>query len=84
MKKKSLLKKKIIYRSEYRGSKEMDLLLGKFVKMYIDEFNDRELKQLEQFLKIDDNTLLKFYLDKKNELKLKDNKISQLFKSFKI
>jgi len=62
----------------------MDLLLGKFVKMYIDEFNDRELKQLEQFLKIDDNTLLKFYLDKKNELKLKDNKISQLFKSFKI
>ena len=84
MKKKSLLKKKIIYRSEYRGSKEMDLLLGKFVKMYIDEFNDRELKQLEQFLKIDDNTLLKFYLDKKNELKLKDNKISQLYKSFKI
>jgi len=84
MKKKSLLKKKIIYRSEYRGTKEMDLLLGKFVKMYIDEFNDRELEQLEQFLKIDDNTLLKFYLDKKNELKLKDNKISQLFKSFKI
>ena len=84
MKKESILKKKIIYRSEYRGTKEMDLLLGKFVKMYIDEFNDRELEQLEQFLKIDDNTLLKFYLDKKNELKLKDNKISQLFKSFKI
>jgi len=84
MKKKSLLKKKIIYRSEYRGTKEMDLLLGKFVKMYIDEFNDRELKQLEQFLKIDDDTLLKFYLDKKSELKLKDNKISQLFKNFKI
>ena len=28
--------KKIIYRSEYRGIKEMDLLLGKFVKKYID------------------------------------------------
>ena len=75
---------KIKYRSQYRGTKEMDLLLGKFVKMYIDEFNDRELKQLEQFLKIDDDTLLKFYLDKKSELKLKDNKISQLFKNFKI
>ena len=33
------LKKKIIYRSEYRGIKEMDLLLGKFVKKYIDNFN---------------------------------------------
>ena len=29
------LKKKIKYRSEYRGIKEMDLLLGKFVKKYI-------------------------------------------------
>ena len=84
MKKESILKKKIIYRSEYRGTKEMDLLLGKFVKKYIDEFSDKELEQLEQFLKIDDDTLLKFYLDKKNELKLKDNKIFQLFKSFKI
>ena len=26
------LKKKIIYRAEYRGTKEMDLLLGNFVK----------------------------------------------------
>jgi len=84
MKKKSILKKKIIYRSEYRGTKEMDLLLGKFVKKYIDKFSDKELEHLEQFLKIDDDTLLKFYLDKKNELKLKDNKIFQLFKSFKI
>jgi len=84
MKKESILKKKIIYRSEYRGTKEMDLLLGKFVKKYIDEFSDKELEQLEQFLMIDDDTLLKFYLDKKNELKLKDNKIFQLFKSFKI
>ena len=84
MKKESVLKKKIIYRYEYRGTKKMDLLLRKFVKKYIDEFSDKELEQLEQFLKIDDDILLKFYLDKKNELKLKDNKIFQLFKSFKI
>ena len=32
------LKKKIIYRSKYRGTKEMDKLLGKFVKKYIDDF----------------------------------------------
>ena len=29
------LKKKIIYRSTYRGTKEMDLLLGNFVKRNI-------------------------------------------------
>ena len=30
-----LLKKKIIYRSNYRGTKEMDKLLGAFTKKYI-------------------------------------------------
>ena len=29
------LKKKIIYRSTYRGTKEMDVLLGSFTKKYI-------------------------------------------------
>ena len=30
------LKKKIIYRSNYRGTKEMDKLLGSFTKKYIE------------------------------------------------
>ena len=34
------LKKKIIYRSQYRGTKEMDMLLHKFVKYYIPEDDD--------------------------------------------
>ena len=33
---KEVLKKQIIYRSTHRGSKEMDILLGNFVKKYID------------------------------------------------
>ena len=31
------LKKKIIYRAQYRGTKEMDKLMSSFVKMYIDK-----------------------------------------------
>ena len=30
------IKKKIIYRSNYRGTKEMDKLLGAFTNKYID------------------------------------------------
>jgi len=43
------LKKQIIYRSMHRGSKEMDLLLGNFVKRHINEFNDAELRDLESY-----------------------------------
>ena len=60
-----LLKKKIVYRSQYRGIKEMDLLLSSFVKKYINDFNITELKQLDYLLSIDDDNLFKWYLKKK-------------------
>ena len=37
------LKKKIIYRSTYRGTKEMDKLLSSFTKKYINTLNEIEL-----------------------------------------
>ena len=37
------LKKKIIYRANYRGTKEMDMLLGKFVNKYINTFNNNQI-----------------------------------------
>ena len=40
------LKKKIIYRSNYRGTKEMDKLLGAFTKKYIDKLDFNELTEL--------------------------------------
>ena len=51
------LKKRLIYRSQYRGTKEMDKLLGSFVQSNIDKFNGNQLKELEQLLDIDDDTL---------------------------
>ena len=55
------LKKKIIYRSNYRGTKEMDKLLGAFTKKYINDFNENDLQELEKLLNIDDNNLYNFY-----------------------
>ena len=55
------LKKKIIYRSNYRGTKEMDKLLGAFTKKYIDELNNEDLTDLEKLLDIDDTNLYNFF-----------------------
>ena len=41
---KESLKKQIIYRSTHRGSKEMDILLGAFVKTHIEKFDDETIK----------------------------------------
>ena len=60
------LKKKIIYRSNYRGTKEMDKLLGTFVKTYINKLSEENLTNLEKLLHIDDTNLYNFYKGLKN------------------
>jgi antitoxin CptB len=77
------LKKKIIYRSNYRGTKEMDKLLGSFTKKYIDEFNNEELLELEKLLDIDDDNLYNFYNGLKTDVIFEKNSINDLFKNFK-
>ena len=47
---KNELKKKIIYRSNYRGTKEMDILISSFVKKVINTINEKQLVYLEQKL----------------------------------
>ena len=77
------LKKKIIYRSAYRGTKEMDLLLSSFVKKHINKLSNIDLLQLEKFLKIEDNVINDFYFNNIIIEDIKNNPISKLLKNFK-
>ena len=56
-----ILKKRILYRASYRGTKEMDILLTKFVKKYVNVFSHEQLKQLEKFLEFEDEVIYNFY-----------------------
>ena len=76
-------KKKIIYRSNYRGTKEMDKLLGSFTKKYINKLSNDDLVDLEKLLELDDNNLYNFYNSLNTNIKFKKNKINLLFKNFK-
>ena len=76
------LKKKIIYRSTYRGTKEMDSLLSSFTKRYVNILNDEDLVCLSKLLDIDDENLYKINQGQKTSVKLDDNKVIKLFRSF--
>ena len=78
------LKKKIIYRANYRGTKEMDILLGNFVDKYINKFSKEELEDLFEFLNMEDDIIYNFYQTKKIDKKIKKNKILKIFSEFKI
>ena len=78
------LKKKILYRSEHRGTKEMDLLLSNFVKKYINSLNERELCELELLLNIDDEVLYKWYLSNGRAASVPENSITKKLREFKL
>lgn len=84
MNKTDSLKNKILYRSNYRGTKEMDLLLNKFVNKYINILSEDELVSLNEFLNLEDEEILNFYHGRIKKENFKENKILDLFKQFKI
>ena len=77
-----LLKKKIIYRSSYRGTKEMDKLLGSFTKKYIEILSLKDLIDLEKLLDIDDTNLYNYYNGLDCDFEFNENYINSLFKNF--
>ena len=81
---KETLKKQIIYRSTHRGTKEMDLLLGNFVKKNINILTDNELIDLKKLMYIEDNILMKWYFENSNKDQVPVNKVTKMFKKFKL
>ena len=79
-----ILKKKIIYRALYRGTKEMDILLSSFVNKNINQLDESTLIELEIFLDFEDEIILNFYNNNIVEKNIDKKKISKLFKNHKI
>ena len=50
-------RKRLLYRSVYRGNKENDILLGQFARAHIASFDASELDQYERLLAASDNDI---------------------------
>ena len=79
-----ILKKRLIYRASYRGTKEMDILLSTFVNKYIHEFDEILLIELEKFLNLEDEIILNYYNYNILDKNIEENKILKIFKKYKI
>ena len=75
------LKNKINYRANYRGTKEMDTLLGSFTRKYINELNNEELSLLSDLLNYDDENLYKLNQGLQLTMEIKNDKVTELFKN---
>ena len=71
---------KIIYRSQYRGTKEMDIFVSGFVKSIIYSLSIDDLKDLDTLINMNDEDISKI---SKNEMSFENNKLSRLLIDFK-
>ena len=71
---------KIIYRSQYRGTKEMDIFVSGFVKSIIDSLSIDDLRDLDKLVNMNDEDISKI---SKNEMSFENNKLSRLLIDFK-
>ena len=60
-------RKQLIFRSDHRGTKEMDLLLGTFAKKYVPDMTEAELSEFEEILKENDPNLYNWMTGKEEE-----------------
>ena len=71
---------KIIYRSQYRGTKEMDIFVSGFVKSIIDSLSFNDLVDLDKLVNMNDEDIIKI---SRQEIIFKNNKIFKLLIDFK-
>tara|TARA_B100000035_G_scaffold288582_1_gene274319 strand:+ start:305 stop:559 length:255 start_codon:yes stop_codon:yes gene_type:complete len=71
---------KIKYRSQYRGTKEMDLFVNKFVNSVIQNLDFSQLTELDELINLNDEELIKI---SNQEIDENENKVLTLLKEFK-
>jgi antitoxin CptB len=74
--------KKLQYRSNHRGTKEMDLLIGGFATENLKKMTLEELKEFEILLNFTDKELSSWLVDNKKNNELENFSISNKIKEF--
>jgi len=74
---------KIVYRAQYRGTKEMDILLTSFVNSIIKSLSVKDLEDLNNVINMNDEDILRIANDEIINQDYKNNKIVELLINFK-
>ena len=76
--------KKLLYRSNHRGTREMDLLIGGFAKENLKVLNSEELNEFEFILNFTDKKISSWLIDNKIDSDIEKFALSKKIKEFKL
>ena len=78
------IRKKLLFRGNHRGTKELDLLVGGFISNCINSLNEKEIINLEDLLKENDLDLYNWITKKELPPIHYQNSLMQKLQNFKI
>ena len=67
--------KKLLFKASHRGTKEMDIILGKFAETNLETLDSENLKIFEELLEIPDPDLYKWFTDESIKIPEKYSKL---------
>ncbi|MEC9347757.1 MAG: succinate dehydrogenase assembly factor 2 [Pseudomonadota bacterium] len=77
-----LRRKKLAYRSNYTGTKETDLILGRFAARHLPTFSARQMDLYEKMLEAGDPEILAWVVRRKPVPREFDNDVTRLLLRF--
>ena len=77
-------RKRLLYRSVYRGNKENDILLGQFARAHSGDFGSAELDQYEMLLQVGDNDIYDWVAGKTPPPPEADTPVLRLLMAFRV
>ena len=77
-------RKRLIFRSWHRGTREMDIIMGSFADRHIPGFSEDQLSEYDDILSLNDPDLYNWYTQKEDVPANLDTEVMGLLLSFKL
>ena len=77
-----IFRKKLLFRSSHRGTKEMDILLGGFFKQWGNSLNESELIEFQSLLELTDKVISDWLIMNKTTTNIESIGISKKIREF--
>jgi antitoxin CptB len=75
-------RKRLLYRSWHRGTRESDLILGRFAAAHLDGFDEAQLDRYEALLECADADLYDWVADRASPPAIFDHDVMRLLRTF--
>jgi antitoxin CptB len=78
-----LRRKRLLFRSWHRGTRESDLILGRFAEAYLADFDDGQLDHYEALLECNDADLFDWISGRSVPPAAQDHDVMRLLRAFR-